>query len=205
MRKLNWFALLLLCPLGVFGQAELNSGTVRYEMVGMTADGAENPSIYTIYFAPGVATTVVALPTGEEALSVLYDYKHNRAYMIFREKKKSLVTPVTLEELSVAGAEFEDYVAENIKSEGKMILGYPCREVRIRLIEGGASSQRVHAWVTDQIHTPCRIANGLESLLGGFPLEMTFIMGDDPDGDKVVYRAVDIKPQVDKAMLKLPE
>ncbi|MBK8555488.1 MAG: DUF4412 domain-containing protein [Lewinellaceae bacterium] len=205
MRKLNWLAILLFVPMLALGQAELNRGTVRYEMVGMTAGGADDPSIFTIYFAPGIASTVLSMPSGEEALSVLYNYQENRAYMIFREKRKSLVTPVTLEELSVAGAEFEDYVAENIKSKGKTILGYPCREVRIRLVDGAASSQRVHAWVTDDIHTPCRIANGLESLLGGFPLEITFNMGSGAQGDQVVYKAVDISPAVNADMLKLPE
>jgi hypothetical protein len=194
-----------LFPFTGVSQTELRRGTVRYEMSGMTAEPDAGPSVFTVFFKPDTVMTIVSLPTGEEALSVLYDYKEFRAYMIFRDKKRALVTPVSIEELAVGGAEIEDFALEDSLTETKVILGHVCRAVHILPKESTGSTQSIKAWVTDDIVTPFRIANGLEDLLGGFPLEIEFTLGVEESHDHISYRAVEIRDSAPDAVFLLPK
>ena len=112
-----------------------------------------------------------------------------------------LATPVTFRDLCITGA--DKAVPGTSDDATREILGYSCRKKTI-LINADGRSEIYEAWVTDRIQTPYRILNGLENLLGGFPLEIEMKQSAQT-GFYVRYKAVEIRNIVDEKIFKVPE
>jgi hypothetical protein len=196
--------LLLLCgwSAGVLlAQAPLYRGTVRFYLEGTSSDEGNKAAVYTVYFKPDTATAVLGLVSGEEALTVIYDYPARMTYNVFKEAGQAMVVPIAMEDVSASTDEL-GYKVIMEDAEPRDILGYPCNYITIEPAEPGGGL-RISAWVTDKIQSPFKVPAGMEKYFPGFPLDCTVMQAGGTE--KVVYRAYAVEKEAPEVMFVVPQ
>ena len=196
--------MLLLCgwSAGIaLAQAPLNRGTVRFYLEGTSSDEGDKAAVYTVYFKPDTATAVLGLVSGEEALTVIYDYPARMTYNVFKEEGQAMVIPISMEEVSASTDEIT-YLVSMAYAAPRDILGYPCNYITIEPAEPG-SGLRISAWVTNKIQSPFKVLAGMEKYFPGFPLDCTVMQTGAME--KVVYRAYAVEKEAPEVMFVVPE
>ncbi len=198
------YATLLILALGLHlqlaAQTTLQRGTVRFYLEGAAADKGEKTAVYTVYFKPDTATAVLGLVSGEEALTIIYDFPTRIAYNVFKEAGRASVIPISLEEISASSEELDYKVT--MLDVTRDILGYTCKPVRIQPADPTAGGLRISAWVTTEIDSPFKVLAGMEKYFPGFPLECSVKQAEGTE--EVVYRAFAVEKNAPEALFVIP-